>query len=192
MSKHIVMLTLFLFMPVWVLAGGGNESSSWGNDRSAVLGGYTISHKGLGRTTQFVETADIVFRYEHTLFEAGSGKWYQGFHALMVELPFSVVLKPDTAVMTGMNFLANWTFTAGGSWQPYLLGGGGVVYTNADIRGLGSELNGNWQFGAGIRHALGNGMWFTLEYRFHHISNLGTRDPNDPINSSKFMAGIIF
>jgi len=35
--------------------------------------------------------------------------------------------------MIGMNFLANYTCTADKQWQPYLFGGGGPVYSFADV-----------------------------------------------------------
>ena len=94
--------------------------------------------------------------------------------------------------MIGINFLANYTFTANEQWQPYIFGGGGPVYIFADIPGMGSNLNGNFQFGIGLGYSLNKKNRLLFEVRYHHISNAGTADPNEPLNSSKFILGITF
>ena len=63
---------------------------------------------------------------------------------------------------------------------------------DADIQGVGTELNGNYQFGIGLRLPYTDENDFVAEYRFHHISNGGREDPNDPLNSSKLLFGITF
>jgi hypothetical protein len=30
------------------------------------------------------------------------------------------------------------------------------------------------------------------EYRYHHVSNAGTAEPNEPLNSSKCLIGVTF
>jgi len=158
----------------------------------SLLGGYGISHKDLGKTKVQVQVLDFVPRYERVLFDNMGSSWYRGHHSLLVELPVTWVFDPDTAPMVGVNILGAWTFTASQEVLPYFFGGGGIVYTDADIPGLGSAVNGNWQLGAGVRFKMAGGYWMNAEYRFHHISNTGAKDPNDPINSSKFLLGITF
>jgi len=109
-----------------------------------------------------------------------------------LELPVSLVLRPEVSTMIGINFLAAYTFTADPEWQPYLFGGGGPVYSFADIPGMGAELNGNYQFGAGVKHDWDVDHQLLFELRYHHISNAGTEDPNDPLNSIKILLGVTF
>ena len=165
----------------------GRSDSGW-----AILGGYGTSHKGMGKTRVDVETLDLVLRYERILTDAIGTAWYRGHHSFLVELPVHFVVDPSESPMVGMNFLACWNFEGDGTLQPYLFAGGGPVYTDADISGLGAELNGNYQFGAGLRHPYTDENDFMVEYRFHHISNGGREDPNDPLNSSKILFGITF
>ena len=94
--------------------------------------------------------------------------------------------------MIGMNFLACYTFTASEQLHPYLFGGGGPVYSFADIPGMGAELNGNYQFGIGLQYPLTQGRNLLAELRYHHISNGGSEEPNDPLNSCKLLFGITF
>jgi len=162
------------------------------NDSYSVFTGYGQSFPGWGTTTQRVETVDLIFRHEHPIFAGLGSSWYQGFHSIFMEVPFHFVVSPDESVMIGLNFLAAYTFTASSDWQPYIFGGGGPVYSFADIPGMGAEWNGNYQFGIGVNHAINNAHNLLFEFRYHHISNGGHEEPNDPLNSCKVLMGITF
>ncbi len=171
-------------------AGAGIIDTS--KDSRAVITGYGQSFPGWGQTTQRVATIDIVLRYNHRILDNLGSGWFQGFYSILLELPVHLVVSPDVSAMVGVNFLANYTFTASANWRPYLFGGGGPVYSFADIPGMGAVWNGNYQFGIGLEHALDNEHNLLLELRYHHISNAGTQEPNVPLNAGKFLAGITF
>ncbi len=161
-------------------------------DRWALLAGYGQSFPGWGKTTQRVETIDIVGRYNHLIIDDLGSGWYRGFHSILLELPVHFVVSPDVSTMIGLNFLASYTFTASDNWRPYIFGGGGPVYSFADIPGMGADWNGNYQFGCGLEYRLNSGHELLFEYRYHHISNAGSKDPNEPLNSCKLLIGITF
>ena len=161
-------------------------------DTWAVLGGYGQSFPGWGQTTQRVETLDLVPRYSHVIFDNIGSGWYRGFHSILVEVPVHFVVSPDTSAMVGMNFLACYTFTADQTIHPYLFGGGGPVYSFADIPGMGADLNGNYQFGIGMEYEMDKNYNLLLEMRYHHISNGGSKEPNEPLNSCKLLVGVTF
>ena len=93
--------------------------------------------------------------------------------------------------MVGITFLASYTFV-NSVLQPYLFVGGGPVYVAADIDGMGSDWNGNYQIGAGLKYDLNDRHALLFECRYHHISNANTKDPNLPLNSTKFLIGYTF
>jgi hypothetical protein len=162
-------------------------------DRWGILAGYGQSFPGWGGTTQRVETIDLVPRYNHRIVDDLGSGWYRGFHSIMVEVPFHLVVSPDTSSMIGVNFLACYTFTAvADQMRPYLFGGGGPVYNFADIPGMGADLNGNYQFGIGLEYDWTRGHDLLVEFRYHHISNAGSEYPNEPLNSCKLLVGITF
>jgi len=163
------------------------SKDSWG-----VLGGYGQSFPGWGQTTERVETLDLVPRYNHLLKNNIGSGWYRGFHSIILELPLHLVVSPEVSGMIGINFLASYTFTAGQEIRPYLFGGGGPVYSFADIPGMGADLNGNYQFGVGFEQETYRGYNLLIELRYHHISNAGTSAPNVPLNSCKLLVGITF
>lgn len=156
-----------------------------------LLAGYGVTHKGMGETRAHVETADFILRYGRFLTDEVGRSWYRSRHEIMIEAPLHLVVDPDVSPMVGVNFLACWAFTASKQVIPYFFAGGGLLYTEAKIPGLGSNLNGNYQSGTGIRYKTENGLQFNIEYRLHHISNAGTNDPNAPLNSSKILLGVI-
>jgi len=57
---------------------------------------------------------------------------------------------------------------------------------------MGADFNGNYQFGVGLKYpwTARNSMLFEL--RYHHISNGGSEEPNEPLNSYKLLFGITF
>ncbi len=156
------------------------------------LAGYGVTHPGLGLTRTHVETVDLIPRYEHRHTGEIGRSWWRGHHALFVEMPVHVVVDPDFAPIAGLNFLAAWVFEPRGRIVPYFFGGGGPLYSWADIDGVGADVNGNWQFGGGIEYNAGKELRLRFEYRFHHISNAGAKDPNVPLNSSKLLMGFVF
>jgi lipid A 3-O-deacylase len=189
----LLIVSMVMLLPPVIRAGETGQNASAVPDSSwALLGGYGISHQGLGKTREKVQILDLIPQYNRILFRDVGRSWYKGYHSLLLELPLTLVLDPDVSPMVGVNVLGAWTFDSSETMQPYLFGGGGILYTNADIPGLGSEVNGNWQFGGGVRYRLQSGNWLKVEYRFHHISNAGTEDPNDPLNSSKILVGFTF
>jgi lipid A 3-O-deacylase len=187
-----VLFFLVLSCTVSHTAAAGAAALDTSKDTWAVLGGYGQSFPGWGQTTQRVETIDLVPRYNHVIFDDIGSGWYQGFHSILVEVPVHFVVSPDVSTMIAMNFLACYTFTADQTIHPYLFGGGGPVYSFADVPGMGAEWNGNYQFGIGMEYEMAQNYNLLLEVRYHHISNGGSEEPNDPLNSCKLLVGIAF
>jgi opacity protein-like surface antigen len=57
---------------------------------------------------------------------------------------------------------------------------------------MGSRLNFSYQGGAGIQYLIRENLALMAEYRYLHISNAGTAQPNEPLNMSHFLFGISF
>ena len=194
-GKHAAILLLVFFLTSQVVFRTDSADAATidtSKDTWAVLGGYGQSFPGWGQTTQRVETIDLVPRYKHVIFDDIGSGWFRGFHSILVEVPVHFVVSPDTSAMIGMNFLACYTFTADKTIHPYLFGGGGPVYSFADVPGMGAELNGNYQFGIGMEYEMAKNYNLLLEMRYHHISNGGSEEPNDPLNSCKLLVGVTF
>jgi hypothetical protein len=106
----------------------------------------------------------------------------------MIELPLHLLHSPSEPPMFGVTFNSCWTFLAHPRYRPYLFVGGGPLYTHAEIPGTSSKVKGSYQVGAGLKLDLESAS-LNLEFRFHHVSNGGIDEPNDPLNSGKFLLG---
>ena len=122
-----IVLTFAIWLSAPAVWAGILDTSE---DYWAVLAGYGQSFPGWGLTEERVHSFDLVPRYSHlTIDDIGSG-WFAGQHDTFIELPLHVVDGPgfDTSAMVGVNLLAAYTFTAHPVWQPYIFGGGGILY----------------------------------------------------------------
>ena len=160
-----------------------------------LLTGYGITHRGFGATRTQVQTWDMIARYGHFLSGmVGEGHWYEGRHELFTELPLHVSVDHDGRVMTGGYLLGSWKFTSLSErgLYPYAFAGGGVLYVDLGLPTMKRRLDFSYQGGTGIQYLLGRDWALTAEYRYHHVSNAGTGEPNEPLNSSKVLFGVTF
>ncbi|MEN8168239.1 MAG: acyloxyacyl hydrolase [Pseudomonadota bacterium] len=158
--------------------------SSW-----HLLGGFGSSHPGWGGTKERVETVDLILRHERPQPVIRGQGWYRNRRSIFIEAALHHLQSPDEPPMFGLYFQSCWTFRTDQAIQPYLFVGGGPVYTRAEIPGTSSAIKGSYQAGVGVRLEIG-GNEFSLDYRFHHLSNGGIKEPNDPLNSDKLLFGM--
>jgi len=159
----------------------------------SLLAGYGITHKGFGATRTQVQTADGIVRFGKFLSaEVARGTVVQGRHELLLELPLHLTVDPQIRTMTGGYIFGSWKFTslAASSIYPYALLGGGILFNDLGLETQGTRLNYTYQGGLGTQYLLRPDLAVQGEWRYHHISNAGTADPNEPLNSSKFLFGV--
>jgi len=94
--------------------------------------------------------------------------------------------------MTGGYILGSWKFTSLQDERlfPYAFAGGGIVFNDLGLPSQGTRLNYSYQGGTGLQYLLRPNLALTAEYRYHHVSNAGTAEPNEPLNASKFLVGL--
>ena len=187
-----ILLVVFFACTFYRIDSAKADIIDTSKDSLGLIGGYGQSIPGWGQTTERVETIDIVPRYNHLILDNIGSDWYQGYNSILLETPVHIVASPDVSTMIGLNFLACYTFTTHEHWQPYLFGGGGPLYSFANIPGMSADWNGNYQFGVGVQYDLASANSILFEFRYHHISNGGSKAPNAPLNSCKFFIGITF
>ena len=182
-----------LLMMSSVVFAAENDVVTTSSSEFALLSGYGITHRGYGETRTQVQTFDLILRYGHFLSrELGQGHWYQGRHEVLLELPYHLAVDHDGRSMVGGTILGSWKFTGSDLFTPFLYAGGGILYVDLGLPTMGSRLNGTYQIGGGIQHFIKKNIAVNGEYRFHHISNLNTSSPNEPLNSSKFLIGLSY
>lgn len=191
-ATAVVVLFSLLMFPVCAFSTE-SDSLAGASSEYSLLTGYGITHRGYGETRTEVQTYDLILRYGYFLSgELGMGHWYQGRHELLLELPLSIAVNLGGRSMVGGTILGSWKFTGAEQFTPYLFAGGGILYVDLGLPTMGSKLNGAYMAGGGIQHFISRNLAVSGEYRYHHISNLNTSSPNEPLNSSKFLIGISF
>ena len=156
-----------------------------------VLTGYGITHKYFGATRSQVQTWDVIARFGRFLSEeVGRGSWYQGRHELLVELPYHMAVDHNGRSMVGGYLLGSWKFTGLKDAAPYVFAGGGPLYVDLGLPTMGTKLCFSYQGGTGLQYFMSRKSALNVEYRYHHISNAGTAEPNEPLNSSKILFGM--
>lgn len=156
-----------------------------------LLTGYGITHKYFGATRTQVQTWDVIARFGRFLSdEVGKGSWYQGRHELLVELPYHMAVDHGGRSMVGGYLLGSWKFTGLKNAAPYVFAGGGPLYVDLGLPTMGTKLCFSYQGGTGLQYFINRETALNLEYRYHHISNAGTAEPNEPLNSSKILLGV--
>lgn len=192
MIKCLVAIFSALSVIWFSIASFAADSVAIKNAKSeyTLLSGYGITHRGFGATRTQVQTFDTIARFGWFLSDEMGGGWLKGRHELLMELPLHLALDPKVSPMVGGYLLGSWKFTSAGDFVPYLFAGGGVLYVDLGLPTMGSRLNFSYQGGAGMQYFFRKDLAFDLEYRYHHISNAGTAEPNEPLNSSKFLLGV--
>ena len=190
--RALIILPLLIFSVVSVSFAQESNKVGFNKAKShwTILGGFGITHPGWGDTDTRIKDVDLILQYGRFLFKEAGRSWYKTRHEILIEIPLYAVYYPEAAIMTGINFLACWNFTASEKIIPYVFAGGGPLYTNLDIPGLGSKFNGSYQAGLGVRYLIEGNISIDFNYRLHHISNAGTAEPNEPLNSSKIFMGL--
>ena len=181
---HLVLLGFALISPTTYAVDESLLSEEW-----YLLGGVGQSHPGWGDTQERVKTTDLIIRRESPIGGVQGSGSYKYRRTFLLELPVHLLRSPDEPPMIGLSFQACWTLVSRPDLQPYFFVGGGPVYTEADIPGTSSKIKGSYGAGVGVKLNSDQGK-FLLEYRYHHLSNGGIEEPNDPLNSSKLFVGI--
>lgn len=187
-----LLMAFFFLLPLHA-AAEERQAAGQAEGEYAFLTGYGITHRDFGDTRTQVETFDMILRYGRFLSdEVGKGHWFQGRHELLLELPYHLAVDHSGRSMVGGYILGSWKFTAPERLAPYVFAGGGILYVDLGLPTMGTRLDYSYQGGTGIQYFLRKDLALMAEYRYHHVSNAGTAEPNEPINSSKFLIGVSF
>lgn len=166
-----------------MLSAGSYAGQS--NENWKVLIGSGQSHVGWGGTKEIVKTYDLIFQHE-TIKDVKHGQ------SFLFEVPLHIVRAPYSSYMIGVNMYHKWQLIGNEKIHPYFLIGGGGLYTNANIPGTSSKIRGTYGMGLGLQLDINKDFQYSIEARFHHVSNGGLKSPNDPLNSHKILIGFNF
>jgi lipid A 3-O-deacylase len=120
--------------------------------------------------------------------------WLRGQILLGAEIVYIQFERPELTHGVGFTPKIKYLFEGTQRIRPYIEFAGGPFYT--DLGGQIPEESSRFNFiltaGGGISWFLTSQLSLNVGYRFHHISNAGTRYPNIGLNSSLPYGGFSF
>ncbi len=190
----VFLMGLLIIVKTTPAQAGEMTSVSSASREYTFLAGYGITHQGFGETQTQVQVVDAIGRFGYFLSDEIGKGWYRGRHELLIELPLHLAVDPQTRVLIGGYLLGSWKFTGLKEKRlyPYLFAGGGILFVDLGLSTMGSRLDFSYQGGTGLQYLIRENLAVMAEYRYLHISNAGTAQPNEPLNFNHILFGISF
>ena len=202
MGRVVLATVLGIFL---LPRGGWGSSSSPGVSPMSLFGagkqeialavGYAIPLAGGG--TPEIEDTQYVFlapRWGIGITDplGEEGAWYRGNLELLGEGQFFFETEPKGGFAGGFAILFRYNFLPDGKFIPFVEAGAGILGLDFDVDGQRDGFNFSPQAGLGFHYFVSERTALTGEWRWFHISNADTREPNNGIDSSLFLIGVSF
>jgi len=137
--------------------------------------------------------ASVAISLDRVLSNAVGPGLLRGRMGVTVELlPLFLLSENSTTYGAGFNLLGRHYLDTHGSLNPFITTGAGMTVSEDAIPTGSAKVNFTPQAGFGLRWKTSSGHIWTIEYRFHHLSNGGRVQPNPGINSSVIQVGYSF
>jgi opacity protein-like surface antigen len=191
MGHSTIIAVIILIALAFPVHSRADNTASTASGEFGVLTGFGSSFVGFGETRHQVQTWDAIIRAGFFLSDQiGKGSWYQGRHELVLEIPYHLAVNYGGRSIVGGYMLGHWRFTSLDTIVPYIFAGGGPLFVDLGLPTMGTKLCFSYQGGTGLQYFIDSKTALNVEYRYHHISNAGTAEPNEPINSNKILMGV--
>ncbi|HET9606428.1 MAG TPA: acyloxyacyl hydrolase [Nitrospira sp.] len=175
-------------------AGDSIPHLTVGTQEIGLSAGYLLPHRLTNEHTTKQSGPAIMPSWAMVLTDPIGWRWVRGQLMLGVEIVYIQFQEPELTHGVGFTPKIKWMFEGTGRLRPYIEFAGGPFYT--DLGGRIPEESARFNFiltaGGGLSWFVTPHLSFNIGYRFHHISNAGTRYPNLGLNSSLPFGGFSF
>lgn len=165
-----------------------------GTQEVGLSAGYLLPHRLTTDHATKQSGPALMPSWMMTLTDPMGGGWYRGQVSIGAEMVYLQFQEPVLTHGIGFTPKIKYTFVALDRIRPYAEFAGGPFWT--DLGGRIPEESSEFNFiltaGFGVSYFLTPQTAFNVGYRFHHISNAGTRYPNLGLNSSLPFGGFSF
>lgn len=165
-----------------------------GTQEVGLSAGYLLPHRLTTDHTTKQQGPALMPSWTMTLTDPVGDGWYRGQVSVGAEMVYIQFREPVLTHGIGFTPKIKYTFVALDRVRPYAEFAGGPFWT--DLGGRIPEESSEFNFiltaGVGVSFFLTPQTAFNVGYRFHHISNAGTRYPNLGLNSSLPFGGFSF
>ena len=165
-----------------------------GTQEISLSAGYLLPHRLTDEHTTKQSGPAVMPSWAMVLTDPVGPRWIRGQLMLGAEIVYIQFQEPELTHGVGFTPKIKWMFEGTGWLRPYVEFAGGPFYT--DLAGKIPEESSRFNFiltaGGGLSWFFTSQFSFNVGYRFHHISNAGTRYPNLGLNSSLPFGGFSF
>lgn len=166
--------------------------SSKGKWELSLATGYTYTYQRTDAHTTKLRGVPVILGGGIVVTDPVGASWYRGQVTLGGEALFIQYVDPLTTYLAAFTPTVKYTFLASDRLRPYIEAGAGFVWTDLGDRipEKGSQFNFNLQVGMGLSYFIAPTTSLNFGYRFQHISNAGTADPNHGIDAGVVLIGV--
>lgn len=185
--SRIVALLATLLLP----AASTGEEHWFHNQRLGVESGYAFGFGavGSGGTPQEdIELVPLLLTWSVSSTPLLRDSWMKGRVELQLEGQLLFERRPLSGLGGGAAFDLRYNLLHWERVVSFIGGGLGMVGTDFRVR-QSDGFNFVVQGGAGLHWRLGERLALTLQYRWHHISNADSRQPNNGVNTHMALIG---
>jgi lipid A 3-O-deacylase len=165
-----------------------------GTQEISLSAGYLLPNRLTDQHTTKQSGPALMPSWAMVLTDPIGWRWLRGQLMLGAEIVYIQFQEPVLTHGVGFTPKIKWLFEGTGRLRPYVEFAGGPFYT--DLAGQIPEESARFNFiltaGGGLSWYFTRQLSFNVGYRFHHISNAGTRYPNLGLNSSLPFGGFSF
>jgi len=191
---YILLITLMAALSSPIYAADPTPKITVGTQEVGLSVGYLLPHRLTQDHTTKQQGVAFMSSWMMTLSDPISDSWYRGQVSLGAEMVYLQFQEPFVTHGVGFTPKIKYTFVAHNRIRPYAEFAGGPFWT--DLAGKIPEESGRFNFvltaGFGVSYFLTDRAALNVGYRFHHISNGGTRYPNLGLNASLPFGGFSF
>ncbi len=165
-----------------------------GTQEVGLSAGYLLPHRLTTEHTTKQSGPAFMPSWAMVLTDPIGDSWYRGQILIGAEIVYIQFERPELTHGVGFTPKIKYLFEGTHRIRPYVEFAGGPFYT--DLGGRIPEESARFNFvltaGGGISWFITPQLSLNAGYRFHHISNAGTRLPNIGLNSSLPFGGFSF
>jgi lipid A 3-O-deacylase len=175
-------------------AAEGSPAITVGTQEVGLTAGYMLPHRLTADHTTKQKGPAFMPSWMMTLTDPVGDGWYRGQVSIGAEVVYIQFREPVLTHGIGFTPKIKYSFVALDQVRPYVEFAGGPFWT--DLGGKIPEESSRFNFvltaGFGLSWFITPQTSLNVGYRFHHISNAGTRYPNLGLNASLPFGGFSF
>lgn len=165
-----------------------------GTQEVGLSAGYLLPHRLTEDHTTKQQGPAVMPSWMITITDPVGNSWYRGQVSIGAEMVYIQFQEPILTHGIGFTPKIKYMFVALDRFRPYMEFAGGPFWT--DLGGKIPEESTQFNFvltaGFGFSYFITKQAAINVGYRFHHISNAGTKYPNLGLNASLPFGGFSF